>query len=162
VLSQCGYYCIYAFKIYAAKAEAHNQLLQQVPENLLTKICIQDNAGSIQWEEEGKELRLNDEMYDVVKEKSENGKKYLLCINDKKEDEVLKALASVVKNNTDNSSDKQQNIVKFSIPEWIFELYNSGIPDISADSLQKEYSSYNSATLTGVVEVNSPPPNFYT
>jgi len=161
VLSQCGYYCFYAFKIYSAKIEAHNQLLHQVPENLLTKISLQDNARSIQWEEEGKEFRLNDEMYDVVKEKKEDGKRYLLCLNDKKEDEVLKALASTVKNNTENSN-KQQNMMKFSIPEWIFEQHTSVMPEMGFNNLKKEYSNYNSALLTGVVEVNSPPPNFYT
>lgn len=163
VLSQCGYYCIYTYQTHIAKIAAHEQMLKQIPENLLIKICVQENAANIQWEEEGKELRLQGEMYDVVKEKIENGKKYLFCISDKKEDEVQDALASAVKNSTDNTSGsgKSPNTVKLIISEWIFELNNDIHQQIKVEDTKKKYSHYNSPLYSWVVEINAPPPNFY-
>jgi hypothetical protein len=62
-LSQCGYYCFCAFQIFLAKEAAREALLKKVPDNLLTKIRTSDNDKTIEWEEEGKEFRLNGEMY---------------------------------------------------------------------------------------------------
>ena len=138
-------------------------MLEQIPENLLIKIAVQENTANIQWEEEGKELRLQGEMYDVVKEKMENGKKYLFCISDKKEDEVQDALASAVKNNTDNtsSSGKSPNTVKLIISEWIFESNSDINQQIKVEDTKKKYLHFNSPLYSWVAEINSPPPNFY-
>jgi hypothetical protein len=162
VLSQFGYYCFCTLQIYAAKESAKEQMLKQVPENLLTKISIQDYGNVIKWEEEGKEFSLMGAMYDVVKVKNENGNFFLLCINDAKEDEILAAIAVVVKNNsgsTSNSSE-HQSVVKYSIPEWISECYNYNFSGISIIT-NKEYFNYSSTLHSGVIEISSPPPNFY-
>ena len=99
----------------------------------------------IKWEEEGKEFSLMGAMYDVVKIKNENGKDYLLCISDAKEDEILATFASVVKNNSGNSSEssKHHSLAKFSIPEWISEFCSNNFADISIET-QKKYFNYSS------------------
>jgi hypothetical protein len=162
VLCQFGYYCFCTLQIYAAKESAKEQILKQIPENLLTTISIEDYGNAIKWEEEGKEFSLMGAMYDVVKIKNENGRNMLLCISDAKEDEVLAAFASVVKNNSGTSSNSSghQTTVKFSIPEWISECYNYDFSDININTSTK-YFNYDSTLHSGVKEVNSPPPNFY-
>lgn len=162
VLSQFGYYCFCTLQIYAAKESAKEKILKQVPENLLAKISIQDYGSAIKWEEEGKEFSLMGAMYDVVKVKNENGNIFLLCINDAKEDEILAAFGTVVKNNSGcpSESSGHQSVVKFSIPEWISECYNYDLSAISSIT-NNEYFNYSSTLHSGVIEITSPPPNFY-
>lgn len=162
VLSQFGYYCFCTLQIYAAKESAKEQILKQIPENLLTKISMEDYGNAIKWEEEGREFSLMGAMYDVVKIKNEHGKNILLCINDAKEDEILAAFASVIINNsgTSSGSSGHQTIIKFSIPEWISECYNYDFLGININT-STEYFKYDSSLHSGAKEVNSPPPNFY-
>ncbi|MEI9956407.1 MAG: hypothetical protein WDM90_08930 [Ferruginibacter sp.] len=70
----------------------------------VNKISV-DNNTAIEWEEEGKEFKLNGEMYDVVRTTYENGKTWLHCFGDKNEDKVLAKFQSVIKNSIGNSSD---------------------------------------------------------
>ena len=160
-LGQIGYYCFCSIQMYLVKQAAREQLLQQIPENLLSKICIEDNTDAIHWEEKGKEFSFNEEMYDVVKIKNEAGKTYALCISDKKEDKIIDILQKVVKSNTDNSSDsgKHNSNGKTSIPDWIFELQPDPAPDNIAFT-QHNYFSFKSALYFNYIEINSPPPNF--
>ena len=146
-----------------AKESAHEQILKQVPENLLIKIAVTENEKSIQWHEEGKEFQLNGEMYDVVKVKYENGQKYLLCLSDTKEDRIFEALEKVVKSNIDNSTnnDKQHTVTKVSLPEWIFDLQESGQPQKDFSYNESKYFDYKAALSYNFIEINSPPPNFY-
>jgi hypothetical protein len=147
--------------MYLAKEAAREQVVKQIPENLLNKICIQDNGDAIHWEEEGKEFSFNGEMYDVVKIKNEYGKTYAFCISDKKEDKVIDALHKIIKSNTDNSSDpgKHNSNGKTSIPDWTFELQPSDAPGNIAFT-QHNYFNFKSALYFNYIEINSPPPNF--
>ena len=161
-LGQCGYYCFYAVKLYLAKESSHEQLLKQIPDNLLTKISAEGN-NDIQWKEEGKEFSLKGEMYDVVKVKHEGTRDYLICLSDKNEDEIFKALDSVVKSNTDNTSDqgKQHHAIgKMSIPEWVFEVNDCNLSGDNFSYIQNKYFNYKSALYFNYIEINSPPPNF--
>ena len=162
-LSQCGYYCFCTFKIYLAKQAAKEQILKQIPENLLTKICAEDYGKAIEWEDAGKEFKLNGAMYDVVKVKNENGKSYIYCIDDKKEDHLLKLLDKVVKSNIENSPSKSSKHSTSSSQlntEWIFELQNNNLLCNNFSFIQNKYYPYQSALYLNFLEINSPPPNF--
>ena len=160
VICQFGYYGFYAFKIYSAKECAREQMLQQIPENLLIKISAADNAKQMVWEEEGKEFKLNGELFDVVKAVHENGKEYLYCINDEKENELVKQYAKIIKDGSDNSSsDKNQKVAKFSIPEWNIESHDYTLENVVI-ALENKYFTYQSNLHCHLIEVISPPPNF--
>jgi hypothetical protein len=162
VLGQCGYYCFCSFQMYLAKQSAREKVLKQIPENLLTRICLQDNNNPVEWEEEGKEFSWNGEMYDVVKIKNEDGKAYAFCISDKKEDKIIDAIEKIVKSNTDNSSDsgKHNSVGKSSIPDWVFELQLDNHIDEAVAITQNKYFNFKSALYFNYIEINSPPPNF--
>jgi len=161
IISQFGYYSYCIYQIYEAKEVAHEQLLKQLPENLLTKIDLQNNIG-IQWEEEGKEFKLNGEMYDVVRTSNENGKTYLYCFGDKNEDKVLKKFENVVKNCIDNSSnsDKSHNTAKITMPEWVFEVQDISINGKLPTWTPQQYINYTPALCSRSGKINHPPPNF--
>jgi phosphotransferase system HPr-like phosphotransfer protein len=165
LIGQWGYYVFYAVQLYKAKKEAFIKTLQTIPETLLTKIDIDDNADKIKWEDDGKELKLHGQMYDVVAVKIESGRKVALCINDEKETEVLKELSNVsAKHNDLNSSDKTKAPLtsKITVPiqDWIFDGFLlSG--DYTPEKIISKYYNYSQALQKRFIEVNSPPPNFY-
>ncbi len=162
-LSQFGYYCFCSLQLYLTRQSAREKILEQIPENLLTKISASDNQIKIEWIEEGKELRLNGEMFDVVKMKNEGGEQYIYCINDGQEDYLIKVIEKIVKANTENSpgTGKHNNTAKITIPEWVFELPGSDPLNESTVLGQRKYFNFKSDLYFSYLEINSPPPNFY-
>jgi len=157
-LSQFGYYVFYTIQLQLAKEAAKEQLLKQVPDNLLVKVCLTGNH-TIQWEEEGKEFSLNGEMYDVVKIKEENGKQYIFCVNDEREDQVLEGLKKLNATNTGNTPGKHQAAAKMAIQQWAFEpCVPYCFPGISLQDVTK-YFDYTASLYNNDTEIISPPPN---
>jgi hypothetical protein len=160
-ISQCGYYCFCSFQLALAKQASCEQLLKQLPENLLTKICVQHNEKEIQWEEEGKEFSLNGEMYDVVKVKHEGEKEYLLCLSDKKEAKVLETLEKLVKSDNENSTGSGKHTGnKIILPEWTWESLSITEEGDFFINIAKQYHNDKSALHSSFIEINSPPPDF--
>jgi len=145
-----------------AKQAAHQELLKQIPENLLTKISVQDNEKAIQWEEEGKEFSLNGEMYDVVKVKYESGKAYLLCLSDKKEAKVIESIEKVVKANNETAAGSgKHTVAKVTIPDWTWESANNLKQYNPLSYIKKEYYNNNTPALFfNFMEICSPPPDY--
>ena len=161
-LGQCGYYCFHAFQLYQAKKEARNNILRSVPEYLLTKINIADNQEVICWEDEGKEFRMHGKMYDVVRIKNEDGKLFVICVSDDKEDAILESLVKTIASNIDNGSNSKKNHSsgKVIVQDWIFEAEHAIIlPANFCAGIKKGYFNYKSSTGSGFIEIISPPPN---
>jgi len=159
--SMFGYYTYSIYKILEAKEAAHEAILQQLPENLLTKVSSDNTA--IEWEEEGKEFKLNGAMYDVVHTSVENGKTYLHCLSDKNEDEVLQQFQSVVKNTIDNSSNsnRDHHIIKVMIPDWVFEVQDISVGRKLLSGVSPKYFNYTPALSSRFVQINYPPPELF-
>lgn len=161
LVGQYGYYCYSAYEIHKAKEAAHQQLLKQVPENLLDKISL-DGNNAIQWEEEGKEFRLNGKMYDIAKAIIENGKVYFLCLADEKEDLALSVMANAVSADYNRcpGSGNQYTSLKITMSDWVFETtaISSGRKAVSR-VLSNEYFVYKSAICSRHIKINYPPPN---
>ena len=144
-----------------AKEAAHKEILKQIPENLLTKISVQDNGKAIQWEEAGKEFNLNGEMYDVVKVKYESGKEYLLCLSDKKEATVLASIDKIAKANSETAAGSGKHAVnKVIVPDWTWESPNNSNQNNPLSYIKKEYYKNTSALFFNFIEINSPPPDY--
>jgi hypothetical protein len=160
-ISQCGYYCFCAMQLFMAKQAAQQEILKQIPENLLTKISVGDNEKSIKWEEEGKEFRLNGEMYDVVKVKYESGKEYLLCLSDKKEARVLESIEKVVKANNETAAGSGKHAgAKVIMPEWTWESPDNLNQYNPLSYIKKEYYNNTPALFFNFIEISSPPPDY--
>jgi len=146
------------------KQAARKEVLKQIPENLLIKISLQDNSNAIEWEEEGREFRMDGEMYDVVKMKNEAGKTYIFCISDKKEDKINRTIEKIVTSNLQHSTDsgKNNSAGKITIPDWVFELYGSNSMGEEVATEQQKYFNFKSALYFNYIEINSPPPNLFT
>lgn len=78
-----------------------HRLLASVPEQLLQVINADVNKEAIEWEEAGKEFFLHGQLYDVAYIKTVNGHTFIYCLNDHKEDQLLKNLSAVAAGQSD-------------------------------------------------------------
>ena len=157
--SQLGYHFIYTIQQEEAKEEAKEKLLALLPDAALK--MIDANEHEIKWEEEGKEFYLYGQLYDVAKVKIINGKKILYCLNDKKEEQVLKDLSNSVQSGTDQNTNNKpgQHLVKFQLADFI--LFTEKITTVYQPARQKHVDG-TAAIVYTIKEVNTPPPKVYT
>ncbi len=137
------------------------QLLAGIPDNYLTVFDAGTSNKDISWEEKGKEFTLDGNRYDVAKTRIINGKTFLYCINDKKEEQVLKERSNAVKSGTDqnaNTNNQPGHIVKFQINDCI--LFGLEKPTAAAQPDPQEYADLTVAMVSSFKKVITPPPNF--
>jgi hypothetical protein len=119
------------------------------------------NKKDIIWEEKGKEFSLDGDLYDVAKTKIINGKTFLYCINDKKEEQVLQDRSNAVKSGTEqnaNTNKQGNHSVKFQMNDYILSSIEKSV--FTTASVTQEYSDFTVALVSSVKKVITPPPNF--
>jgi hypothetical protein len=158
LFSQAGYYLIYKFQQHQIKESAKKELLSKLPESSLEIIDAHANRNEIRWEEKNKEFYLHGQMYDVAFIKVVDGKILIYCLNDSKEEDLLKSLANTVKsvNDQSNSGKEGQHVIKFQLPDFL-------IPDQQTITINEpataKYVEYSSPLITNIKELFTPPPD---
>ena len=139
----------FAFKVVQIniKYEVRREIKAGANDNELEIIFADDEF--IHWIFRGKEFRYKDEMYDVVKSKVIDNKKYYYCICDKKEKDLINQY------NKTNSS-KTENIIK-NIKTIL--LFFDGIPNL-LNFVFFNYIIYNYLInlIENYIVIPSPPP----
>lgn len=152
--SELGYYFFYTLQQCQLKQQMNKEWLAAIPLASLQKIELDKNIHLIEWEEEGKEFYLDEQLYDVQKIVIENGKTILYCLNDKKEEQLLKDMA----NATEHNNNKQKNNLSLKIfPDYCLTELAEKISIPTADHHQS-FFYFNETALSTVKEITVPPP----
>lgn len=157
-LSQAGYHIIFTIRQFEIKEEVKQQLLASLPETVLDIIDAESNKAAIDWEEEGREFYLHGQMYDVAFTKIVNGRTLIYCLNDKREEKLVKDLNKLLYANTNKpgSNHPGQQLIKFQSPDFIL----SAEPLSSPQQQPKQKYFYREEKLTSVItELITPPPD---
>lgn len=158
-LSQAGYRIIFAFRQYQIREEVKQQLLASLPETALDIVDAGNNKEAIDWEEEGREFYLHGQIYDVAFTKNVNGRILIYCLNDKREDKLLKDLNKLLYGNTNKpgSNHPAQQEIKFQSPDFIL-LAAEPAALLQQQAEQKYF--YRAEKLTSAItELITPPPD---
>jgi len=131
------------------------RILEGVPDSYLLVI---EKTDAIDWVEKGRELMVGNEMYDVIKTKTEKGKTYLYCLNDEEETQILKKFSKAVKsrNNGSSSGKTAKKVLKFhgkTPPSLVIRLMSR--MDLTA--IQKSRGP-EPRILSTYIEIIVPPP----
>ena len=117
-----------------------------------------EESKMIQWDGKG-EFRFNGEMYDVIEKRIENGKVFIRCISDKKENELVKNYKNIINDDFAGSSKKRPSLLLKLIDTFYaplsFSTANAGV-----DSKKLSWFTYQSPLLFSISEVLTPPPQF--
>lgn len=156
--SQAGYHIIFSFRQYGIKEEVKQQLLASLPETVLDIIDAEINKDAIDWKEEGREFYLHGQMYDVAFTKIVNGRTLIYCLNDKREEKLLKDLNKQLYGNTNKpgSGHPGQQQIKFQSPDFILLAESAAL----TPQQPKQKYFYRIEKLTSVItELITPPPD---
>lgn len=147
------------FQQHEIKEAAAHALLAKLPESTLEIIDANAQKDDIEWEEEGKEFYLHGQMYDVAYIKLTNGKKLIYCLNDRKEEDLMKRFASAVNSgNEQNRSNKDEHhTIKFQLSDYI--ILSQHLTTINEPFASVKYIDHGVALITNVTEIFTPPPD---
>jgi len=156
--SQIGYYFLYMFQQHLIKEAVKHELLAKLPESSLEIIDADAHEKDIEWEEEDMEFYLYGQMYDVAYIKVINGKKLIYCLNDSKEDDLLKRLANTIDSGKGQSHSNKagHQVIKFQQCDCIMLSQH----EIAINEpVSVKYIDHSVALITNVIEIFTPPPD---
>ena len=149
-----GFYLNFAIEQYVIKEQVKEKIIRNLPDNELTIIRISSHVnGKITWIEDGKEFRLEGNLYDVVKIKEEKGSISYYCFCDVKESKLLANLDNLVKDQSDHSKSKT-NLNKQHINVFFQQI----LPSFGLTESTIHYCNYTSIYKLIYTETQSPPP----
>ena len=152
--SQIGYYVVIYQAQHQQKEYIKELVCQNLAENLLTVIDYTTNDKNIFWEEEGKEFFFKGDIYDLVKTKTVHGRIYFYCINDEKENELIKNYNNITKNNSSTDKKAKNTFEKSFSPFLLIQLYFISPIKISATTYP--YTNSNIETCNGDTALKPP------
>lgn len=155
--SQAGYYFTYLCAQLQAKREMKQRILNSLPDESLEAITLTGNQQHIQWEEEGREFSFKGQMYDVVRTKTIKGDVVLLCINDKKEENLVRQLSNTVKSGSQNNHGKNTKAIflKLTCDVAVIDFSTYDLFSLPGKS---HFTSYAVALPVSVASITLPPP----
>lgn len=146
-----GYYIWFSYAKLNIQKEVQEEISQGLAEKDLTLITVPliDESG-ICWIKPGKEFTYRGEMYDVVKVRTSNDKKFIYCINDIREKKLI----------TDFSRNNESNPKTRKLLSSFQYIY---IPGQDAwfhilESFNNHFGIRSFAIFSTVREVTIPPP----
>lgn len=147
-----GSLLVYGALRFKIKSEIKKQIENGIDTTELNSIEINSETNcKIQWVEDNKEFKYNGEMYDVVSVKVSGGKKYLQCINDKKENNLI---ANFVVNK--ELAKKIKRVLKFLNMTYISKNINW----LDVVVKQEQIAATQFFQYFYVLNVPHPPPEF--
>lgn len=158
-------YPFYRFAIYHAKEEMRREILGIMPDEA-HEASIELNLSTAEYErslvDEGKELRINGEMYDIIKtEKVSGGKVKVTCFHDSKEGLLHAWMEKVTNQHSDQypgASGKNGKLVKLAITSDYLPAESRQFPDLISGSAQFYASPYDAGLCAGYQDLHKLPP----
>jgi hypothetical protein len=139
VYNLVGLYLVFEILIQEAKRESVEHIALNLPENQLDVLVFNaaefdSNNSGIEWEEEGKEFRYRDKLFDVVKIEQTGNSVKIYCINDVKEEKLLKMYCEYI--NYDLSQNHKMVYLLSKIPGYYFQNFINISPSFKGESFK--------------------------
>lgn len=160
---------IYVFMA-SVRAGEKMQLWRQIENGLCADMTMQVRIASVdvateangfKWEEEGKEFRLNGNMYDVVKSERSGDNIIFTCVNDTREEAMNSMVSDILMQQYSNNQDKKNQactllelVPKHYMPAQ-FKLFFS-----ENKLLLIQHDHVIDYALTGHAQIQLPPPKY--
>lgn len=155
-----GYWMVNTFQQFERKKEVREKLLSSIPPEETDQFVFdlvngEPAAAGLYWEE-ADEFHFNGTMYDVISKETINGKLYIRCINDNKEQELKNKLSDLTQKQNNKSSAAG---VSF---QWLISLSfikpaSFVLKELFIQSF-KNYRPYKASLLQVALAILVPPP----
>ncbi len=157
--NEIGYYFYYSYQQYLVKCSVKKELLQARGDAGVEVLALEQVDQYARWEEEGKEFLLNGEMFDVKRTETINGKTFLHCIKDVKEEALINKinLASGGLNGK-STSEKNKHVLKLQVKDC--EISSSVLLSFPTILSQLQFSTFIESARCNSTEIITPPPRY--
>lgn len=154
-----GSFVAFKFMQFQKKQEVKAFIKENPKSSLAEKLsfCVKDlnNNSNFEWEEEGKEFKLYDEMYDVINSVTIKDTVHFLAIKDKGESLLIEHFQTLMKHQT-NKSSNSTSLLKLLTS--VFVITNNELVFFSHQSFLVHFSSYFFVPASITKGVTIPPP----
>ena len=159
-ISSVGIYPIFKLLQLQAKEDVEETLKRGLPLNKLQQFGDRE-MKEIVWEREGKEFHYHEEMYDVVKTETIDGKTTYYCFNDTRESKIFNNLQDLICREIGNERTHTGAAAKILI-QLMSQVYIPGngcvLPAAIASEIHQFNPHYHNIEGTLVADITSPPP----
>jgi len=155
--TQLGYYGRFVIQQWLLKQEAREAWIAALPDRSFFRVRLADVDAEGHWEEEGKECWYNGHLYDVIRQKTENGVVWLCCMDDEREAKLIRQSGEITHTNNDFPDKRDNHSFSMRMGDWLAGVLLIRVerPVVPA----KDHFGYWSPLLSaGFGEIALPPP----
>jgi hypothetical protein len=158
-----GYFAFLSVQQILFKEEAKEKIIRLLPKEQLVKLSFsKEEFINLDWEEEGREMYFNHQLYDIVCSEFDGQTHTLYCFADEKETAIYDKIIELSETHRDELPQKNNLasflnllLVKYTIPQ-IFHFENKA-PFIRI--FQTKYPDLTLLYASILVSLSTPPPN---
>lgn len=155
--NEVGYFFYYTYQQYQVKKEVKRELHYAGADQFLEIMELDKIKQSIIWEEVDREFLLNGEMFDVKKTITKNGKTFLYCLNDKKEEALLKKFSTTAgQHGGKPGSNKTKHVLK--LQENTYLLTSAGVCLQPLQAILQPFYFFDETPFSKPGDIITPPP----
>lgn len=156
LLSQGGYQVFFAIRQHEIKEENKQRFLAGLPLHALDVVEADRYQADIEWEEEGREFYLHGQLYDVAYTKTIDGKKYIYCLNDAREEKLLDRLAGIAGRQSGQNQHNQNPDIPFFNAEFIA---GAEVDPVLLPEIKTAYAEYDNKLISATADIPHAPPD---
>lgn len=159
LLEAAGGSVYYFVKQYSLHEAARREMMASLPTDQLLRIVAEaPSSKGMTFEDDGQEIVLNDNYYDIVSTRIENGKHVFYCFDDSKETQLVAGMGKMIEKQQSgkNGSDSKLLSLLF-VPLFNQSGLEVALP-VATSGTKLNWNELTFATLASTQELTSPPP----
>jgi len=117
--TQLGYYGQFMFLQWQMKEAARESWIAALPDRSFFAVRLSDVNETGKWEEAGKECWYKDHLYDVIRQKTIGGVVWLFCMDDEREEHLIRQSGEFTRASQDCPDKKTSHSLTISIGDWL-------------------------------------------
>ncbi|CAN5570908.1 hypothetical protein BH10BAC1_BH10BAC1_07590 [soil metagenome] len=161
IFNTVGYYFVFKLNQSCIKQEVKTHLKHNLSDDKLTIIIVlKSDLKKVEWLEDGKEMRYDNNLYDVVKKTESESSVTFYCIDDDQETQLFADLDNHIQTYITNNSQKDTHSKK--LIDHLIKLYFIQLPVLKFNKTENEmdYSICLLNYQSKYFQIDSPPPEY--
>lgn len=137
---QFGYYGQFIVQRWRIQEAARTFWLASLPDTAFVRLDLAAVNATGKWEEEGKECWYRGHLYDVVRRKVVQGTTWVYCLDDEREEHLIRDAGAVTKANQDQPAKQTGHMATLSLGDLLCETPGWEIGSLPVP--ERQYSLY--------------------
>jgi hypothetical protein len=155
--TQLGYYGQFLILQWQMKEAAREAWIAALPDSAFFRVSLADVNARGKWEEAGRECWINDHLYDVIRQKTIDGRTWLFCLDDDNEERLIRGSGEFVHAGHDQPDKRTSHAFSVRFGDALCDMTSLRIGHPPA-TYSTWYSSNANPLPIRYTEITVPPP----